>query len=420
MRKFRLLFACVIASAVLATTRPATGQDSGDWLDWRGPNRNGITAGQTPPTTWSEEENIVWKAEVTGRGHASPCIAGNQIVIATADNAAEKQYVASYDFESGAKLWETLVNEGNFPKKIYPTNTHASSTVVCDGKNFYAVLCNNDKAQVVALDGKGNILWQKHAAPFKPKMYQFGFGASPVLYGDNLIVPSECEREGAIVCLRCSDGEEVYRIDRFAATSYSTPSIATVAGKEQLLMSGGSKVDSYNPKTGELLWSAKAPWAVSCGTPVWDQQNVYVSGGYPASRTFAVKADGSGEIVWENPNNSYEQSMLIHDGYIYATTENGSCVCTRASDGEEMWKTRMDAKISASPVLANGNIYISAENGVTWVFRATHEGYEEVAKNTLGNTAYATPSFVRNNIIARVATGEGKDKTEYLYRIGTR
>lgn len=420
MEKRRLHLACLALSGFLSAATSSQAQDNSDnWLSWRGPNRNGIVQDQTPPTEWSEDKNIVWKAEVTGRGHGSPCIAGNQIVIATADNAAQKQYVASYDFETGNKLWETLVNEGNFPKRIYPTNTHASSTVVSDGKNFYAVLCNNDAAQVVALDDGGKILWQKHAAPFKPKMYQFGFGASPILYGDNVIVPSECEQEGAIVCLRCSDGSEVWRIDRFAATSYSTPSIATVAGKEQMLMSGGSKVDSYDPKTGEKLWSADAPWLVSCGTPVWDDQNVYVSGGYPAARTFAVKADGSGEIVWENANNSYEQSMLIHDGYIYATTErSGLCVCSRASDGEEMWRTRMDANISASPVLANGNIYISAENGVTWVFRATHEGYQEVAKNTLGNTAYATPSFVRNNIIARVASGEGKDKTEYLYRIG--
>jgi outer membrane protein assembly factor BamB len=133
-----------------------------------------------------------------------------------------------------------------------------------------------------------------------------------------------------------------------------------------------------------------------------------------------MKADGSGEILWQNANNCYEQSMLLHDGYLYGTTENGMCVCTRAADGNEMWKVRMDGKISASPVLVNGNIYVSAENGVTWVFRATHEGYQEVAKNTLGNTAYATPSFVRNNIIARVATGTGNDKSEFLYRIGAK
>ena len=240
------------------------------------------------------------------------------------------------------------------------------------------------------------------------------------LYGENLIVPSECEKEGAIVCLRCSDGKEVWRIDRFEATSYSTPSIAKIAGKEQLLMSGGKTVDSYDPKTGAPLWNAKAPWVVTCGTPVWDDQNVYASGGYPASRTLAMKADGSGEILWQNANNSYEQSMLLHNGYLYGTTENGMCVCTRATDGNEMWKVRMDGKISASPVLVNNNIFVSAENGVTWVFRATHEGYQEVAKNTLGNTAYATPAFVRNNIIARVATGTGNDKTEFLYRIGAK
>ena len=173
-------FSLFLLAAVITSGKLTAQQKSDDWLDWRGPNRNGIVDGQTPPTEWSEEENVIWKAEVTGRGHASPCIAGSQIVLATADNAAQKQYVASYDFETGKKLWETLVNEGNFPKKIFPTNTHASSTVVSNGDRFFAMFCNNDVAQVVALDNQGKILWKKNAAPFKPKAYQFGFGASPV------------------------------------------------------------------------------------------------------------------------------------------------------------------------------------------------------------------------------------------------
>jgi outer membrane protein assembly factor BamB len=186
-----------------------------------------------------------------------------------------------------------------------------------------------------------------------------------------------------------------------------------------MLMSGGSKVESFDPANGELLWSADAPWLVSCGTPVWDDECVYVSGGYPAARTLAIKADDSGELVWENVNNCYEQSMLIHDGYVYGTTESGFAFCYRANDGEEMWKERMDKKISASPVLAGGNLFVSAENGTTYVFKATPEGYEEVSQNQLGNTAYATPTFVRNRILARVATGSGKEKQEHLYCIGS-
>ena len=133
----------------------------------------------------------------------------------------------------------------------------------------------------------------------------------------------------------------------------------------------------------------------------------------------AIKADGSGELVWENINNCYEQSMLIHDGYVYGTTESGFAFCYRASDGEEMWKERMDKKISASPVLAGGNLFVSAENGLTYVFKATPEGYQEVSQNQLGNTAYATPTFVRNRILARVASGSGNDKVEHLYCIGS-
>ena len=133
--------------------------------------------------------------------------------------------------------------------------------------------------------------------------------------------------------------------------------------------------------------------------------------------TMGVKADGSGEIVWKHPVKCYEQSLLAHDGYIYGSAENGVLYCWRASDGQEMWKQRFERQVSASPVLAGGHIYISAENGNTLVFKPNPDRYEEVAKNQLGGSAYATPTFVENKIIARVAEG-GIDSQEWLYCIG--
>jgi outer membrane protein assembly factor BamB len=407
----------VVVTAVL--TNMVAGQDAADdWRAWRGPYGNGIAENQQPPTAWSETENVRWKAEIPGQGHASPAVVGKQIVLATADVSSEWQSVVSYDFESGRKLWETKVFEGNFNPKIYPTNTHASSTVVSDGKRLFAVFDNDRAASVAALDLDGNVLWTRKAAPFVPKMYQFGFGASPVVHGDRLIVSSECEQEGAIVALSVDDGREIWRIDRPRATSYSTPSIATIAGRRQMIISGGKKVESYDPEDGSLLWSVDAPWIVTCGTPVWDEHCVYVSGGYPTGRTLAVRADGSGEVIWENTNNCYEQSMLLYNGYLYGTTESGLAFCYQASDGKEMWKQRMDRKISASPVLAGGNLYVAAENGITWVFRADPARYDEVARNQLGDSVYATPAFVRNRIVARIARGTGNDRKEILYCIG--
>ncbi len=412
------VFAITTGIVLLFLPALVQAQPADNWLGWRGPAGNGLTENQSPPVSWSETENILWKTAVPGRGHASPTVVDHQIILATSDATAETQSVMSFDFETGRPLWQTKINEGNFNPRIYPTNTHASSTVVSDGKRLFAVFNNNESAQVAALDLQGNLLWSKQAGVFIPKRYQFGFGASPLVYREMVIVSSECERDGSLVALSVEDGREIWRVPRNRATSYSTPVIATVAGREQLLLSGGEEVASYDPSDGSLLWSAAGPWSVTCGTAVWDDERVFVSGGYPAAQTLAVRGDGSGEVVWQNRIKFYEQSLLYHDGYLYGLADSGVAYCFRAVDGQEMWKQRLEKKVSASPVLAGGHIYISGENGKTWVFRADPDRFELVAENQLGNTAYATPTFVRNKIIARVASGTGNDKQEYLYCIG--
>ena len=420
---------CTAQSQVETKTAPhlsesATGgvpQDlvAGPWLAWRGPNRNGVVIDQTPVTQWSETENVIWKVPVPGRGHASPIVVDDQIILATSDVAQETQSVVSFDKQSGAQQWATVVNKGNFNPRIYPTNTHASSTVASDGQNLYAVFNNNRGAQLVALNLAGDVLWQKQAAKFIPKQYQFGFGSSPIIYKDTVIVTSECENDGSMVAFDKTSGDEVWRVARDRATSYSTPVVADVAGQEQMILSGADSVVSYNPASGEENWRVPGPWAVTCGTAVWSNDLVFVSGGFPGSRTMAIKADGSAEIVWESKAKCYEQSMLYYDGYIYALADGGVCYCWRAADGQEMWKERMENKVSASPVLAGGHIYISVESGKTFVFKPNPQQLEIVAENKLLDSAYATPTFVDNRILLRVAAGLGPDKQEWLYCVGT-
>lgn len=391
---------------------------AGPWIGWRGPNRNGVVIDQGPPTTWSDSENVVWKVQVPGRGHASPIVVGDQIILATSDTSEETQSVVSFDKGTGQQKWVTVVNQGNFNPRIYPTNTHASSTVSSDGESLFVVFNNNEGAQLAALDLQGNLLWEKQAAKFVPK-YPFGFGASPIIYKDTVIVTSECERGGSMVAFNTGTGDEIWRVARDGATSYSTPVVAHVAGKEQLILSGDRSVVSYNPASGVENWRVDGPWVVTCGTAVWSDDMVFASGGFPAQKTVAVKADGSGQIVWENKVKFYEQSMLFYDGYVYGLADSGVCYCWDAADGTEMWKERMASKVSASPVFAGGHIYISVESGKTFVFKASPQQLEIIAENQLGDTAYATPAFVDDRIFLRVAEGPGKAKQEWLYCIGS-
>lgn len=403
--------------AILVLANVCFAQEN-EWRSWRGPNGNGIAETQSPVTTWSETENVLWKVAIPGRGHSSPIVHENQIFLTTSDVDAKTQSVICVDREKHEIVWEKVVNEGNFNPKIYATNTHASPTVACDGKRVFALFNNNEQNQVTALDLEGNILWQTFVAKYAT-MYPFGSGASPILHDGLLYVPNDTHGECAIIALDPESGKEVKRIKRGIFSSYSTPVVAEVAGKTQLLISGGSKVSSYDPDTCEELWKVPTDWQVSCGTMVWEDNMVFASGGYPKQQTLAIDAS-SGKLVWQNNIKFYEQSMLVHDGRLYGLNEAGVVFCWDAKTGEEHFKQRFQKGESASPVLAGGNIYFTAENGSTLVIKAGTDEYQEVARNSLGNVAYASFALVDNYIYTRVGKREGKSVSEFLYCLGTR
>ena len=156
---------------------------------------------------------------------------------------------------------------------------------------------------------------------------------------------------------------------------------------------------------------------VSCGTPVWQGDTIFVSGGYPRPGTYAISASKQ-EIVWENRIKAYEQSLLAHDGYVYCHNEKGVAFCWRASDGKEMWKARATpGRVTASPVLVDDLIYMTGENGQTTVIKADPEKFVIVAKNKLGGSAFATPAIVDSRIYTRVADSKNSPN-QYLYCLG--
>ncbi len=398
------------------------GQDAADdWRTWRGPGGNGIAAaGQEPPTTWSETQNVLWSAPVPGRGHSSPTVVGGKVVLTTADDAAQVQSVLAFDRATGKPLWKTDVHRGGFPPKIHTKNSHASCTVASDGQRLFATFFNREAVHVTALDLDGKRLWQTSAGPLKPRQYQHGYGASPALYKSMVIVAVDSDDTGGgfIAALDGKTGRMKWRTGRPVKSSFSSPVVAKLAGRDQLLLTGCDVVAAYDPETGKPLWSAEATTSATAGTMVWSGDLAFGSGGWPKAGTVAVRADGSGKVVWQNPQKCYEQSMLAHDGHLYAITDSGVAFCWAAADGSEKWNARLSGKPSSSPVLVGSNIFISDERGTTTVFRADPKEYREVARNRLGDEALATPAFCGGRIYARVAKGSGGRRAEFLYCIG--
>ncbi|HUG17978.1 MAG TPA: PQQ-binding-like beta-propeller repeat protein [Planctomycetaceae bacterium] len=407
----------LIAGGILSTT--AHSSIAGDWTSWRGPNLNGIAAeGQTPPTSWSETQNIVWKASVSGRGHSSPIIVGDRVFLTTADERAQIQSVLCYNRKTGDQLWKTDVHKGGLLAEIHKKNTHASATPAWDGERLITVFANRDSIVLTAVSADGKIEWQTTAGPFRPQLFKYGYGPSPAIYKDKVIVAAEFESGGFLKAFDRTSGKEQWSASRQGLISFSSPIVGKVDGKDYLLLSGGDYVAGYDPNTGQGAWRVKGVSVATCGTLVWEDDMVFASGGYPAKETVAVRIKGNqAEAVWRNGEKCYEQSMLVSNGSLYAVNDNGFAFCWDAKTGRVRWQQRVGGPVSASLTLAGGNLYYSDERGTTYVFEANPEKYVAVGRNQLGNESFATPVIVDSQIFLRHADNRS-GRQETLYCIG--
>ena len=390
-----------------------------DWPWWRGPSRSGHAhESSKPPTSWSETKNVVWKAPLPGRGHSSPIIVGDRILLTTADDSKQQQSVLALDRKTGKQLWRKDISQGGF-SKLHAKNTHATPSIASDGERLFVVFCHHDSVQLTVLTLAGKEVWQKTVSPFRPRRYEYGYAPSPLIYRDTVIISTEYDGNASLAAFDRASGKEVWRTPRPGNISYSSPVVSHLAGRDQLLLSGADQVCSYDPNSGKLLWSTPGTTAATCGTMVWDGDIVFASGGYPKSETLAIKADGSGEVLWRNGKKCYEQSMLATGGHLYALTDDGIAYCWRGSDGEELWNKRLRGPVSASPVLAGGNIYWADEMGTVYVFKANPEKFELVSRNQLLEDSFASPAVSGNQLFLRVAK-RGGQREEFLYCLGSK
>ncbi len=396
----------------LAAGEPINVADS-DWPWWRGPARNGIAAaGQDPPLTWSETENVLWKSPVPGRGHGSAIVIGDQVLLQAAEPEGEVQSVMCFERQSGKLAWQTTVHQGGFETKGNVKSTLASSTPACDGSRIYVNFMNAGAIFTTALDRQGKQLWQTKITDY---VLHQGFGSSPAVYQSLVIVSADNKGTGAIAGLDRRTGEIVWKQERPKVPNYASPIILNVAGRDQLLLTGCDLVSSFEPLTGKKLWEIPGSTTEVVTSTVADGGLIFTSGGYPKNHMAAVKADGSGQIAWENKSRVYVPSMLARDGYLYSVLDAGVAMCWKAETGDEVWKSRLGGTFSASPVMVGDVLMAVNEAGHTFVFRASPKEFESIAENQLGDETYSTPTVCGSRIYLRVAKTENGNRQEWLY-----
>ena len=388
---------------------------SADWPWWRGPYRNGTAyPDQDPPQTWSETENVVWKTAVPGRGHSSPIVVGNSVYLATADRERDLQSVLAYDRTTGKLQWEEVIHRGGLMKKNKKAS-QASSSLAWDGERLFVSFPNRDQIFTTALDENGKQLWQTKISDY---IIHQGYAASPNVYQHLVIINADNKGGGYIVALERETGKEVWRHARPKLPNYPSPVILHAFGKDQMIMIGGKLVTSLNPLTGERNWEIDGSTEECVTSTVTDGIHVYSSGGWPDNHVAAIKADGSGEVVWQNRSRVYVPSMLMIDGYLHAVLDAGVATCWKSDTGQQMWKSRLGGNFSSSPVRVGDLIYAANEEGETYIYKASSRRFTLVAKNKLGDNVFATPAIVGGQIFTRVAKDEDGKRNEYLYCLG--
>lgn len=389
-----------------------------DWPWWRGPHRNGIAeAKQKPPLKWSETENVLWKSPVPGRGHGSPTVVGDQVFLATANHEDKTQSVLCYHRQTGERLWQTEVHRGDFETKGNKKSSLASSTVACDGQRLFINFLHAGAVYTTALSRDGRKLWQTKITDY---IEHQGYGSSPALYESLAIISADNKGGGAIAALDRANGKVIWKRERPKTPNYASPILLNVAGRDQLLLTGCDLVTSLDPLTGKQLWEIKGATTECVTSTVTDGQLIFTTGGYPKNHVAAVRADGSGAVVWEKKTRVYVPSMIARDGYLYAVLDSGMAVCWKCATGEEMWKGRLGGTFSASLVLVDDNLFATNESGRTFVFKANPVAFKLVGENQLNGEVLATPAICGGRIYLRLAASDKSKRQEMLYCLDKR
>lgn len=411
------IFALALAGGLIvgASLSRLSAAAAADWPGWRGPTRDGhATPGQKLPVKWSETENVIWRAEVRGKGHGSPTVAGNHVYLATADAATEEQLVIAFDRATGKRVWETVIHRGNLDKGGHRNTSQASASVAWDGERLYINFLNDKAVHTTALSPQGKILWQTGVSDF---VLHQGFGASPVVHESLVLVTADHRGGGKLAGLDKKTGKIVWQHARPKIANYTSPSVLTAGGKTQMVLSGCNLVTSLDPLTGKTLWEVENSTEETVTTTVTDGQRVFVSGGYPRNHIAAIAADGSGKVAWQHGVRLYVPSPIVKDGHLYAVLDAGTAVCWKSATGEEVWREKIDRDFYASPVMADARIYATSLRGVTSVFEASPSGAKLLAQNALGDEALASPAICGDRIYLRHAK-KAEPRQEFLWCVG--
>ncbi len=384
-----------------------------NWPNWRGPHQDGNAAGDHYPLEWSDSENIAWKYRLPGRGASTPAIWGDHIFLTFGE---EGKNIGLCLDRQGNRRWQ--VELGQAAEVRHQKASSANSSPITDGERVYFYFKSGD---LVAVDFAGKKVWQNNLQQeFAANTLWWDLGTSPVLSREFLIVAVQQTGDSYIVAFDKSTGKQAWKVDRNlhapneSNQSYTTPLIIERDGEEQLIVLGADHVTAHAVRDGEELWRVGglnpngAQMFRSIASPLVHDELVLAP--YARGKTLtAIRLGGQGDVteshvVWESEEAADVPTPVCGAGNrLYICQDQTLVSCIRSDDGDFLWNNVLEKNrtaFSSSPVVAGGHVYLTREDGKTFVIKDA-EQFQLVATNSVFEQTVATPVFVDGRIYLR-------------------
>jgi outer membrane protein assembly factor BamB len=405
---------------------------SNHWHQWRGPEANGVSRTAKPPLEWGEEKNVSWKVEIDGSGSSTPIIWGSKVFLLTAINTGQvdpsipkpedqpkrvfgithpntiyRFVVLCLDRETGKELWRRTATERIPHEGHHGDNGFASASPTTDGERLY---CWFGSVGLYCYDLDGKKLWERDLG----KAYvgaSLGEGCSPVILDGKLVIVRDHARQSSIHVIDATNGETLWEQKRDEPNAWATPRVLEHSGRKQVITAASNLVRSYDLNNGEIIWQCRGLSSNVIPAPVVEGDVVYCMSGSGGFSLLALRLSRTGDIsksdgiVWQkNGATPYIPSPLLYDGMLYFNQSNQAILsCLDAKTGDTiMDRTRLPAvsSIYASPVGADGRVYVTGRNGTTLVL-ARSDQFKVMATNRLEERFEASPAIVGNQLFLR-------------------
>jgi outer membrane protein assembly factor BamB len=415
-------------SALFLSTLATAAVSAENWPAWRGPSANGLSAEKGLPSTWTKEENVTWKLAMPDRSGATPIIWGDIIFLNVAEADKDSLSLWAVDRTKGEVLWKKPIGGGN---TVMRKQNMSSPSPVTDGKRVFVM---TGTGIFKAFDFKGAELWSRDIqADYGKFGLNWGYASSPLLYEGALYVQvlhgMKTDDPSYVMKIDPGTGKTTWKVERPTVAirespdSYTTPAVAKTGAKTwELVITGGDAVTGHDPATGKELWRANGlnpennPFHRIVASPLVVDGLIYAPS--RVKMMLALKPGGRGDVttsskVWEFDRGPDVPTPVSDGKHVYVVDDRGVLHLLDAKTGAVIYGPQrlISGTYSSSPVLADGKLFISNEDGVTVVVKAGTE-FAVLAENKLEEYTLSSPAVSDGQLFLRTAG--------HLYCIGKR